>query len=73
VRRDRDGTRGDLSSVGPVCDVCGVRVGIYEPAVWDSPDGPVHGSLLTLAKSPDFDAGRARLVHRDCAIREDER
>ena len=48
------------------CVHCDEPVGVYEPLVWLTPAGPVHGSLLQLREAPEFDDDAATLMHAAC-------
>ena len=52
------------------CGICGERIGVYEPLVHVTGEGPVRTSLAAepaLAELPDTDA--ACLFHADCHAR----
>lgn len=50
----------------PWCERCGQALGVYEPLIWLSPDGPVETGLLGLRDESMCDPDSARLLHRGC-------
>ena len=54
-----------MKEKSPTCAACGDIIGVYEPLMWLSPEGPREGGLLTLPDAP-----QEPILHRACWLAE---